>query len=213
VAVYCSLSDLFDFGFPRGSVSNPARIADHALASTNALTIDEHGFETDDPILVRPDASGGVLPVPLAEGVTYYAIPLTQSTFSLAATAGGSAINLTTDGIRVAVIAPLPVDAAIEFASRLIDDMLPAHVVPLSAPVPAIIRMTAGELAAGKLAGRGGYTSKALSDIVAEATKRLARWGQGVPIRGTDAPAAAGLAVTASVPYKDVTGWNTFGGT
>jgi hypothetical protein len=202
---------MYDFGFPRGSVSNPARLSPSVLAATNEITLDVHGFETDDPITVRADA-GGSLPAPLAEGTTYYVIPRTESTFALAATPGGSAINLTTDGVRVVVIAPLPVDAAIEFASRLIDDMLPAHLVPVPTPIPAIIRMTAGELAAGKLAGRGGYVSKALADIVAEATKRLARWGAGVPIRGADAPPATGLSVSASAPLKDRLGWNKFGG-
>lgn len=214
MAVYCAPRDLYDFGLPRGAVANPARLAAFALASTDTITLDLHGFDADDPVTFRAEA-GGSLPAPLVAGTTYYAIPLGESAFKLAAAPGGGAIDLSSDGASVLVISPLPIAAAIEWASRIVDDMLPAGVVELAAPYPAIVRMTAAELAAGKLAGRGGFESKALGDIVIEARKRLERWGKGVPIRGENAPAPAGLSVSVSAlgVARDPSGWGRFGGT
>ena len=208
---YCDSSDVFAYGLPRGSVPNPGRVAASALASTDAITLDVHGFDAGDPVVLRA-LDGGSLPSPLVSGTTYYAIPVDDSTFQLSASSGGAAIPLTTDGAGVVVTAPLPVASAISWASRVIDDMLPAHVVPLEAPYPDIVRMTAAELAGGKLAARGGFASVALTSVVDAAQKRLARWAQGIPIRGTNAPKAAGLAVSVSTPLVDSTGWRTFGG-
>jgi hypothetical protein len=149
---------------------------------------------------------------------TYYAIALDDNQFQVSATVGGPAIDLTTAGARVLVIARLPVAAAIEWASRVIDEMLPAHVVPLSEPVPDIVRMTCAEIAAGKLAGRGGTTSKSLTEIVDAARKRLESWARGVPVRGPNAPsthtnqAAVATAATLSSACLDPMGWNRFGG-
>jgi hypothetical protein len=182
-----------------------------ASASANTIALDVHGFDEGDPVSFRAEA-GGSLPAPLVEGTTYYAVPAGDNAFSVAATAGGAAIDLTTAGALYIVIAPLPIAPAIAWASRVIDDMLPAHIVPLTEPVPEIVRMTAAELAAGKLASRGGFASKSLTEIVDLARKRLERWAQGIPIRGENAPEPAGLAVSATAPYRDVRGWQRFGG-
>lgn len=211
-ASYCVASDLYAHGLPRGAVANPARLAASALASTDEITLDEHGLEADQRVTFRTEGDDGALPAPLVEGTTYYAIPRTDSTFALAATAGGSAINLTADGENVLVVVPLPIAESIAWASRVIDESLPEHVVPLVAPYPEIVVMTCAELAAGKLSGRDGFVAKPLADIVDAATKRLARWAAGVPIRGENAPEPAGLAVTATTPYLDSRGWNKFGG-
>lgn len=211
MAAYCAPADLYANGLPRGAVANPGRLAASALAATNAFTLDVHGFDAGDPVALRAEA-GGALPAPLAEGVTYYAAPLSESTFALSATPGGAALDLTTDGVRVVVIAPLPVAQAIEWASRIVDDMLPAHVVPLEAPYPEIVVMTTAELAAGKLVARSGGASVSLSSIVDAATARVARWAKGVPVRGDHSPPRAGLAARASIPYSDPTDWNRFGG-
>lgn len=211
MADYCSPSDVYDYGIPRGAVANPARPA-VATASDNAIALDLHGFEADDPVELRAEA-GGTLPAPLAANTTYYVVPLTDNAFSLAAIAGGAAINLTTDGESVVVIAPFPMAKAITFASRLVDDMLPMHVVELTAPYPAIVVQTTAELAAAKLAARSGGASKSLADTLDAASKRLARWSSGVPIRGENTPARAGLAGVPVAGTTDARGWCRWGGT
>ena len=209
---YCSSSDLHDHGLPRGAVPNPARLVESVDTSADTLTLDQHGFSLNDLVSFRAEA-GGSLPAPLEEGTDYYAIPENESAFSVAATADGSAIPLTSAGARVLAIAPLPVAASISWASQVIDDMLPAHVVPIDADaIPDIVRMTCAELAAGKLAARSGAASKALLDIVDAAQKRLARWGKGVPIRGAVVPPAANLAASASASVRDRSGWKRWGG-
>lgn len=208
---YCSASKLYDYGLPRGSIPNPGRIAESVDASADSITLGEHGFSAGDRVRFRAEA-GGSLPTGLSAGVEYYAIPLTDSTFSVSLTDGGAAVDLSSAGARVKVIAPLPLDAAITWASRLVDDMLPAALVPLTLPVPPIVEMTTAELAIWKISTRAGSVPKSLGDIFDLAKKRLERWATGVPIRGENAPEPAGLAASASVPYLDPRGWNRFGG-
>jgi hypothetical protein len=173
-----------------------------------------HGFALDDEVVFRPDGVNASLPAPLVEGTTYYAKPLSQFSFQVAATPGGSEIDLTTDGLYVLVIAPLNVAAAIEWASSIIDDMLPAHVVPMTEPYASIVVVTCAELAAGKLAARAGSSSASLTAVLDTARKRLERWAQGVPIRGVNAPDThtntAASATSSTV--ADPRGWSRFGG-
>lgn len=211
MTAYCAPSDLYAFGLSHGAVPNPGRPVDSANATANTITLDVHGFVLNDPVSFRAE-SGGSLPAPLVAGSTYYAIPVTESTFSVAAAEDGAAIDFTSAGSLFVVITPLPVDASIAWASRLIDDMLPAGVVPLAEPIPEIVRMTAAELAAAKLAGRGGFASKPLTEIADAARKRLERWAQGIPIRGDNAPTPTNLASAAAVPYVDSRGWGRYGG-
>jgi hypothetical protein len=210
---YCEPSDLYDFGLPRGAVPNPGRLLHSVDVALDWIALDVHGFALDDPVLFRAEA-GGALPGGLAEGVSYFAIPIDESHFQVSATAGGAPIDLTSSGSTVLVISPLPVAAAIEWGARTIDDMLPAHVVPLASPYPPIVVATNAELAAGKLATRGGYVSKALSDIIAGAQKKLERWAKNVEIRGENAPQpaqGAAVATAVAVPADDVRGWFRWG--
>lgn len=206
---YCAQGDLYAFGLPRGAVPNPGRVVDAANASTDTIPLGEHGFATGDPVSFRADANGS-LPAPLVEGVGYFAIATTDEAFSVSASPGGAVIDLTTAGEGIVVIAPLPIAGAIAWASRIIDENAPAHLVPFSLPVPEIVKMTCAELAAGKLLS--GSQSKSLADMVDAAVKRLAKWAAGVPIRGENAPAPANLATSASVPFNDSRGWQQFGG-
>lgn len=215
MASYCEESELYDFGLPRGGIPNPGRLAAEppASASTNAVELDGHGFTLDDLVSFRAE-SGGALPSPLAAGTTYYAIPAGESYFRVSATAGGAAIDLTTAGSGVVVLCPLPIAAAIEYASALIEDMLPAHAVPLTAPYPRIISMTCAELAATKLAARAGAGSVSLTATADAARARLARWALGVPLRGANADAqpSTTLAQSATKPPLDARGWARWGG-
>lgn len=212
---YSTPADLWDFGVPRSAIPNAGQLAPEppANVTTDAIELDGHGLESGDPVMFRAEA-GGSLPAPLVAGTTYYALPLNDSYFQVSATAGGAAINLTTAGSAVVVITPLPVDKAIEYADALIDNMLPAHAVPLTDPVPPIIRMTSAELAAGKLASRCGSISVTLSAAVDAATKRLERWAKGISLRGTNTATQTptNLATSASAPALDSRGYSEFFG-
>lgn len=208
---YSTVADLYAYGLPRGALPNPARLAAAVLASSDVFTLDEHGFATDDPVSFRAEA-GGSLPSPLVAGTTYYAIALTASTFKVAAAAAGAALDLTTDGTRVLVIAPVPVAQAIAWADRLIDQMVVGHVVPFTTPVPDIIKHASAQLAAGKLLAMRGATSKSIGDLVADVQKLLARWGKGAPVRDANATASANASAVATVPYADRRGWSRWGG-
>lgn len=229
--LYAAPADLFTYGMPRGAVPNPGRLLAAVSVSADTLTLDVHGLADDDAFSVRATA-GGALPAPLAEETTYYAHPLDEARFQARAIAGGPAIDITTagDAERVLVIVPLNPLGWIQWASRVIDDMLPAHVVPLvrvddaglredqagydptTGKFPEIIVMTCAELAIGKGLGFGGTASKTLSAAVDFAQKRIARWAAGVPVR-TKGQTPANLSAAASVPYRDPRGWNRFGGT
>lgn len=218
---YCVEADVYSYGLPRGALRNPGRPADAARAIDDAIALDVHGFALNDQISFRPEA-GGRLPMPLVQGVTYFAIPLSEGAFSVAATEDGAAIDLTTDGARIVVIAPLNFTAAIAFGAEIINDQLPAHCVPLVAPYPPIIVMTNAVLAGGKL--MNGSASQSLLQIVDEANQRVARWAKGQPLRGTntakqvpaqvpqssDGPPSPPLQMT--IGACDPVGWNRFGG-
>lgn len=212
---YCTEADLYSYGLPRGSLTNPGRLVSSANVATSALTLNVHGFVTGDAVRVRPETQS-TLPAPLAEGVTYYAIALDADRFQLSLSIGGAPIILTSTGTgrTVVVAAGLPVSSAIRWASALIDEHLPAHIVPLADPIPEIVRATCAELAAHKLLARTGTTTESLSKTMDEAMKRLARWARGIPLRGPDAPAErANTAVSsASARYVDRRGWGRYGG-
>lgn len=79
----------------------------YAAASDDLLRVDAHGLSNGATVVVIDAGAGGVLPTGLAEGTIYYVRDVSGDTFKLAATSGGSAIDLTTDGAGiVTVIAP-----------------------------------------------------------------------------------------------------------
>lgn len=214
---YCSHSDLYAFGVPRGATPNPGRVLASAVSST--CTLDVHGFETGDAILFRP-AGDGELPAELSEGVTYYAQAETEHAFKVRATPSGAALTFTDAEDPVLVIAPLNRDAAIEYADRLIDDMVPGQATPFDdtsvypSGVPAIVRMTSAELAGAKLLAMSGSASRSLAEVIDAAQKRLTRWAQGLPVRGTPATSrtASAQPAPATAPVSDSRGWRRFGG-
>lgn len=209
--IYCTDSDLYNYGLPRGSIPNPGRLVASASTSTGALTLDVHGFADDDPLTFRAEA-GGTLPAPIVAGTTYYAIAVDDNSFRVSATAGGAPLTLTTAGSRTVVITPLPLEASRAWASRIVDQSLPAHLVPLAEPFPDLVVMTTAELAIGKLLQGKGSTAKSLVMMVADAQKMLARWAKGVPLRGENVPPRANLAASATLPYADPRGWGRYGG-
>jgi hypothetical protein len=179
---------------------------------SGVCSLDVHGLDTGTAILFRA-AGNGSLPTGLTEGVTYYAEALTEHTFRVRATPGGSAIVISTATDPVMLIVPLPIAEAIEWAEQVLYDSLPAHLVPLAQgdAVPQLLRITCAELAAGKLLALSGAASRSLSETLDMALKRVERWGKGVPLRDPDAPARTNLAA-ASAPASDSRGWRRYGG-
>lgn len=212
-SAYCDTADLYSYGLPRGGLANPGRLIASISAGADTFALDGHGLSTGDPVAFRAE-SGGTLPDPIVEATTYYAIAVSDDTFSVSVAVDGAAINLTTAGTYVLAIVPLPIARAIGWASTQIDDMLPAHLVPLEAPYPPTVVMTAAELAAGKLGYFTGLESRSLSAVFDAAQKRLARWAKGVPLRGVNTPTASNLAASsAGAARLDRRGWSNCDGT
>lgn len=214
MSVYATRRDVYRFGLPRGTLGGQGRLVASSTASTDLLELEDHGFEIDDELLVRAVA-GGTLSTPLSETTTYYAIPITASTFKLAETAGGAAINLTSDGVSMLVSIALPFDEILEFYSRFVDAFLPAHLVPLEADddgaYPTFVTAIVAELAAKKLQLLSGVTSVSVSEAEVAAKAQLERWAKGIPLRDSRATAPANLAITASSSSSgsDPRGWGT----
>jgi hypothetical protein len=204
--LYCSRRDVNRW-LPSGELTGSSRIAASALASNDTITLDGHGFETDDEVTVRA-AEGGTLPAPLVEGTTYYAIRVTNATFKLAATAGGAAINITADGESVVIVKQPPYDDVIEYYSRWADTFIP-HLAPLEAPIHPLVKGLVAQLAAKALLNLDGKSSEIVNQAELAAKAQLERFAKGVPLRGADATSSANNAVTATVTSDtpDPRGW------
>jgi hypothetical protein len=214
---YCQQSDLYSFGLPRGAIPNAGRMVERVDLDENWLELGGHGLSLDDAVRFRTDP-GGSLPDPVDRGVTYYARPVDDGHFQLAdglstADPPGDVVTLATCGECVILVVPMPVEAAIEFGKRVINEAIPAHAVDLVEPYPEIIVITNAELAAWKLGLVQGVKSATLTDAIDAATKRLERWAKGVPVRGaqkTQTPTNKAAAATRA--YDDARGWNRHGG-
>lgn len=208
--MYCSESDIYDHGIARGSTPNPGRVIESAI--DGLCTLDVHGFADNQLVTLRP-AGDGDMPVGLTAGTGYFVYFESESTFRLRSVADGAALDF--DAVDpLVVVTPLPVAAAIAWASQMIDDMIPAHAVPIEGNVPPIVAFTCAELAAGKLLAVMGASSVSLAETVDNARKRLERWGKGVPLPGAaeDNPARTNLAAVATATCPDTRGWRRFGG-
>jgi hypothetical protein len=206
VTAYATRGNVYQYGLPRGALGNPGRlVVDSSLADTPLGTIElqEHGFETGTCITFRA-TDGGTLSSPLVAGVVYFAIRLTDSTFQVSATSGGSPITLTTGGVSMVVSADLPFDEVLEFYSRFVDGFLPAEVVPLTAPYPITVVAIVSELTAKKIQILSGMTSGSMTEAELGAGAQLKRWAAGLPVRDAAATTqAANVAVTNKVRGED----------
>jgi hypothetical protein len=212
MTAYAVRADVYKYGLPRGVLANPGRLCASAVASTNAFELDLHGFETDDDILFRAEA-GGTLPAPIVAAQTYKAIRVSETLFKAAATAGGSAIDLTTDGEAVVVATPLPFDDVLEFYSRFADAFLPAHLVPLTPPYPVTVVALVSELSAKKLLLLSGQSSVNLGEAELAAKAQLERWASGIPLRDSHATSGASIAYSEAAPAVGPRNWTPQGGT
>jgi hypothetical protein len=207
--VYCTREDMFTYALPRGAVPNPGRQLASFLGSVAVL--DNHDLAEGTAVSFKAIGSVG-LPDPLTDA-TYYASPVDDSSFRIRDAVGGALVTVDNAVDVIIVSTPIPWDAALSWASRVIDDQLVAHRVALTAPYPELIVMTAAELAGGKLLARTGASSKTLGEVVDLAVKRLARWAKGVPMRGEDAPTThTNLAAASTATHPDRNGWGRYGG-
>lgn len=203
-------TDLYELALPPGTLGSvEGRIVDSALASTNVFELDEHGFVTDLPVQLRA-LGGGNLPAPLVAATTYYVIRETSRTFKLAATVGGSAIDLTTDGVSVLVIRELAIDRLLEAYSEMVIDMTPAHARPAaSGPYPIQMVRAVCELTARKLQLMTGVVSGSMEEVEKATLLQLQRWAVGIPIRDENASAPTNLAIADSSTAADPRGWGS----
>lgn len=79
---------------PGKQTPNPTLKTFTANSGTDVITSTAHGLNNGDIVIMRP----GDLPAPLIAGTLYYVRDKTTDTFKLAATSGGAAIDLTTNG-------------------------------------------------------------------------------------------------------------------
>lgn len=210
MTAYATRHDLYTYGMPRGMLGMSGQLAESALASTDTITLNGHGFVTGDAIIFRA-AEGGVLPAPLAYGPTYYVIYVNDAQFQVSATPTGSAINLTTDGVNVLVAIALPIEAVLEYYSRWVDGFIPANAVPLATPYPIIIVGLVCELASKKLQQIAGVTSVSVAEAEIAAKAQLERFIKGLPIRDVSPQIHTNTAPSATlvVGGMDPRGWGS----
>jgi hypothetical protein len=79
-----------------------------AQASGDTVTITAHGLSNGTKIVFQ----SGYAPAGLTANTTYYVVGATTNTFQVAATSGGSAIDITADAISGAVVVGLVLDVA-----------------------------------------------------------------------------------------------------
>lgn len=89
-----STGGTFYGSIPLGPVGDPFLAT--AIAATDFFTGPGHGLANDTPVVVSKTL--GALPTGVTDGGIYYVSAQTTDTFKLAATAGGSAIDLTASG-------------------------------------------------------------------------------------------------------------------
>lgn len=203
---YCTRADVVAL-LPSGGLPNPARVATGS-ASGDYIDCDQHALAADQAVTFRAE-SGGSVPAPLVEGTTYYAKIVSTSRFQVAATAGGTAISLTTDGVNFNVWSELPWDAWINWASSEIDGFLPEHMVPVAAPYERRLVTATAELAAKKGLSATAGAAIDLGDTIRLIGESIARWAKGLPVRGLTRQVhqPPNLAITASAGATDPRGW------
>lgn len=192
MTAYATAADLYRHGCPRALLSDDRR-AVTADASTNAFTLDAHGFEAGDVV----EFFGTTLPSPLASATSYYVVEPTASTFKVAATSGGSAVDLTTAGsadLDVVLSLATEITEALEQASRLVDTYVVGHVVPFESPFPPFVVWAVAKVAARELLTRRGRRDDLIFEAADRALSEVRRMTRGVTMRDVKAPEQATVA-------------------
>lgn len=211
MTAYATRQDLYRYAPVRGNLTSWSRPVASSSATTDTLELEGHGLETDDEIQLRA-VEGGTLSSPLSATTTYYAIKVDDSRFKVASTAGGAAIDLTTAGVSMVLVVALPVDEMLELYSRFVDNVLPAHAVPLTAPYPITIVALVCELAARRLQLLAGVSSESMKEIEVAAVAQLQRYSQGIPLRDSRVTTSTNKAIhdtAGNATTGDARGWGS----
>lgn len=212
MASYASRADVYLLGVPEGTLVKPARALARVVAASDRFELEGHGFALDTPVQFGV-GEFGALPGGLSLATVYYAKPVadSESLFQVAATEGGAAVAITSEGLDVTVFAPLgpTLDALLELYSRWFDGKAVGHLVPFEEPYPvqarhAVAVRTAAEASrklrlGAQAAGVFASESFLLADIVGMV--------KGIPLRDSAATAGANLATgrSASIPQQQGT--------
>ncbi len=199
----------------RGSLTSSSRVVASSTASTDTLELEGHGLETGDTLQLRA-TEGGTLSAPLVATTTYYAIKVDDSRFKVATSSAnasaGTAVDLTTTGVSMVLVVALPVDDVLEFYSRFVDGLLPAHAVPLASPYPVTIVALVAELAAKRLQLIAGTSSESMKEIEIGAQAQLQRYAAGIPLRDSRVTTSTNKAIhttAGSTTTGDARGWGS----
>jgi hypothetical protein len=79
-----------------GAVEDPQPF--YAAASTDQFEVESHGFANGDAVVVFDVGNLSALPGGITKGTIYYVRDVSGDSFKLAATSGGSAIDLSSNG-------------------------------------------------------------------------------------------------------------------
>lgn len=208
MVAYATRDDVYRVGVPRGSLVNPARSIASVNTTANSLELDDHGFALDREVQFVVD-EGGALPSPLVAGTVYFAIPVSgsESTFKVAATAGGAAIDLTTAGTdSFGVLASLgpEIDREIAQHSEWFSEVVIGTAQPLESPYPEWVVAVVAKLTAASLVRRLGLSK--YQGIVDEATEArndaIRMGGSGKPLRTVNRPTNLAVAASAADPDR-----------
>jgi hypothetical protein len=211
--LYCSRGDVNE-RVP-GGITFEGRLVESADASSDIFTLDGHGFDDDTIVYVRA-ASSGELPAGLSATTAYYVKRLTNGTFQLATSAGGAAVNFTTNGESVLVVREPPYDNAIEYVSRWADAFFPAHAVPFTAPIHPLVRGVVADITSKRLLNYDGKSSQIVDAAELAGKAILERFAASLevlrPASGVTAPSYGERAVTTTASDEpDARGWTEAG--
>lgn len=215
MTAYATRQDLYRYTPVRGTLTSSSRLLGSATAGTDLIELEGHGLETGDACQLRA-IEGGTLSAPLSATTTYYAIKVDDSRFKVATSSAnasaGTAIDLTTSGVSMSVVIALPVDEMLEFYSRFVDGLLPAHAVPLESPYPITIVALVCELAAKRLQLIAGTSSESMKEIELAAMAQLQRYATGIPLRDSRVTTATNKAIrdtAGDATTGDARGWGS----
>jgi hypothetical protein len=193
---YCTVEDVYRYAVLAGALARRALLVAAIDATANTIEVAGHGCTTDDPIEFRV-FEGGTLAAPLSAAAVYYAKPVadSDSLLQVAATAAGSAIDLTTAGDSFGLVPSIrPIlRGQIRAVSRWIDGRLPAHVVPLepddAGHYPEVVRQMVATLAAECTLVVLGESDAALSASADRMRADARLLLSGIPLRDPKATA------------------------
>lgn len=215
MTAYATRQDLYRYAPVRGSLTSSSRLVSTSTASTDIIELEGHGLETGDECQLRA-IDGGTLSAPLVAGTTYYAIKVDDARFKVATSSAnatvGTSVDLTTAGVSMSLVVELPVDEILEFYSRFVDGLLPAHAVPLASPYPVTIVALVAELSAKRLQLIAGTSSESMKDIEIAAQAQLQRYAQGIPLRDSRVTTSTNKAIhdtAGNSTTGDARGWGS----